>query len=120
MCATSLAMFISRVTSSEWITPPIQGVCAKMRIRMNDSRKRKLEDLKMALDENAGSKALFAAAEYTIRMRGETTAVPQGQIAALLELAEKKGSVTAAEIAKVLDTNIVGVEYESVWSVESE
>ena len=84
---------------------------------MTDSRERRLSDLKDALDENAGSKAVFAAAEYTIRMRGGTTAVPQGQIAELLQLAEEQGSVTGAEIAEVLDTEVVPVEYERRWSV---
>lgn len=87
---------------------------------MTDARERKIEHLMEALDENTKSKALFAAADYTIQMRGGTTAVPTGQIAELLQLAEKNGSVTAEEIAGVLDTNTISVDYEASWSVDSE
>lgn len=84
---------------------------------MDESRERTLEDVKDALDENAGSKALFAAAKYAVRMRGGTNAVPNGRIAELLKLAEVQGSVTAEEIAEILDTDEIGVEYETNWSV---
>lgn len=87
---------------------------------MTDSRKRKLEDLKNSLGENAGSKALFRAATYTIRMRGGSTAVPTGVIAELLAAAEDRGSLTGKEIAEILDTTEIAVEYETNWSVDSE
>jgi len=61
-----------------------------------------LEVLKNSLGEKTGSKALFRAATYTIRMRGGSTAVPTGVI------------------AELLDTNEIGVEYETSWSVNSE
>lgn len=87
---------------------------------MDDSRNRRLEDVKDALDENAGSKALFAAAKYAVRMRGGTNAVPNGRIAKLLKLADEQGSVTAAQIAEVLDTSEIPVEYDSEWSIGSD
>lgn len=87
---------------------------------MTDARERKLEHLKEALDENAGSKALFAAADYAIRMRGDSTAVPQGKISELMQRADEQGSVTPQEIAKILDTDTVAVEYQSQWGVSSE
>ena len=87
---------------------------------MNESRERKLEDLKDALEENTNSKALFAAAEYAIRMAGGRTAVPTGQIDELMQRAEEQGSVTPQEIAEVLDTNTISVGYESHWYVQTE
>ena len=66
---------------------------------MSDARERKIEYLMEALGENTKSKALFAAADYAIRMRGGTTAVPTGQIAELMQRAQQQGSVTPQEIA---------------------
>ncbi len=88
-----------------------------MRLRMTDSRKQRFQDLQEALDEKTKSKALDKAAKYTVRMRGGTTAVPKGAIAELMQLAEEQGSVTVAEIADVLDTPEVTVEYKSRWTV---
>lgn len=88
-----------------------------MRLRMTDSRERRLEHLKEALGENTKSKALDKAAEYTLRMRGNSTAIPVGAIAELMQLADDQGSVTAAEIAEVLNTPQVPVQYESQWSI---
>jgi hypothetical protein len=98
------------------------GVCNfsmadTMSLRMSESRERRLDDLQEALDENTKSKAIDKAARFTVRMRGGTTAVPQGAIAELLERAEDQGSVTAAEIAEVLDTDEIPVQYESEYQV---
>lgn len=87
---------------------------------MTDARERKLDHLKEALDENAGSKALFAAADYAIRMRGGSTAVPTGKIVELMQRADEQGSVTPQEIAEILDTDTVSVEYESHWGVKTD
>jgi hypothetical protein len=88
-----------------------------MSLRLTDARERRLEDLQDALDENTKSKAIDRAARFTVRMRGGTTAVPQGAIAELLERAEDQGSVTPAEIAEILDTDEVPVDAETTWSV---
>jgi len=87
---------------------------------MTDSRERTLKHVKAALDENAGSKALFRAAKYAVRMRGGTDAVPSGRIAELLEAADERGSLTGKEIADILDTKEMRVEYSSSWSVGGE
>jgi len=87
---------------------------------MTDSRERKLEDLKDSLNENTGSKALFRAGTYAIRMRGGSTAVPTGRVAKLLEAAEDQGSLTGKEIAEILDTDEIGVGFETSWSVNGE
>jgi hypothetical protein len=93
------------------------GVCKNMRLRMNDSRERRLEALVKATGEATKSKAIDTAAAYYTRMAGGTEAVPRGQLAELMELAEEQGSVTPAEIADVLDTRELPVEFESKWSV---
>lgn len=92
-------------------------MCNSMRLRMTESRERRLEDLQEALDENTKSKALDKAAKFTVRMRGGCSGVPQGQIAELMALAEEQGSVTGEEIAEALDTEEVPVDYRSRWSV---
>lgn len=88
-----------------------------MRLRMNDERERRLENLVEASPENTKSGAIDVAAKYYTRMRGECSAVPEGQVAQLLELAEREGSVTATEIAEVLDCPELPVEAETTWTV---
>lgn len=44
---------------------------------MTDTRERKIKHQMEALDENTKSKALFAATDYTICMRGGSTSVPE-------------------------------------------
>jgi hypothetical protein len=88
-----------------------------MRLRLNDARERRIEHLQEAVEEKTKSKALDQAAEFTIDMLGGTTARPTGAFEELLEAAEEEGSLTASEIAEVLDSRTVPVEYESKWSV---
>lgn len=84
---------------------------------MNDSRERTVEALKDALDEETKTKALFRAAEFTLRMRGGTTAIPNGAIPELLRAADDRGSLTGEEIADILDTDEIPVDYSSSWAV---
>jgi len=84
---------------------------------MSDAREGKIEDLIEVLDENTKSKALFAAGDYLIRMRGGTTAVPTGRIAELMQLAVEQGSVTPHEIAEALNTSVIRIEYSSAWAI---
>lgn len=79
---------------------------------MNDERERRLDALAEASGEKAKSKAIDTAARYYVRMAGGTTAVSTGQIAELIALAEEQGSVTPAEIADMLDTEELSVEFE--------
>jgi hypothetical protein len=88
-----------------------------MRIQKTDVRARKWENLKEATGETTVSKALDTAADYYLRMRGDTAAVPTGAIFELMQLAETQGSVTAAEIADVLDSDELPVKFELRWSV---
>jgi hypothetical protein len=49
-------------------------------------------------------------------MAGGNEVAPQGRLVELMQLAEEQRSVTAAEIADVLDVDQLPVEYESQWS----
>jgi hypothetical protein len=91
-----------------------------MRLRMTDSRERRLENLCEATDENTKSKAIDRAADYYLKMAGDTTAVPTGAVEELMELAVEQGSVTPEEIADVLYTEELPVEAETSWSVGRE
>jgi len=88
-----------------------------MRIEKTEARAKKWEYLKEATGESATSKALDRAADYYLRMRGDTTAVPKGQLAELMTAARSKGSLTPEEIAEILDTEELPVSCEVSISV---
>lgn len=88
-----------------------------MRIEATDARERKWENLKEATGKGHKSTALDTAADYYLTMAGDTTAVPVGAIEELMKRADEQGSVTAEEIADVLDTEELPVEAETSWSV---
>lgn len=88
-----------------------------MRLRMTDSRERRLDDLCEATGQNTKSKAIDQAAAFYIKMAGETTAIPTGAVAQLLDRAEAQGSLTAPEIAAILDSGELRVDAELQWSV---
>ena len=91
-----------------------------MRIEATETRKRKWANLKEATGKGHKSTALDAAADYYLKMAGDTTAVPVGAIEKLMERAVEQGSVTPEEIADVLGTEELPVEAETSWSVGSE
>jgi len=84
---------------------------------MNDRRKRIYESLVDATDENAKSKALDDAARYYLRMAGGNAANPTGALTELLAAAEEQGSLTGAEIAEILDSPELHVDYQTEFSV---
>jgi len=91
-----------------------------MRLRMNNRRERRLENLQDATGENTKSKAIDTAADYFCKMAGDNFAFPTGAVEELMERADEQGSVTAEEIAEVLDTEELPVEAETNWSVGTE
>jgi len=91
-----------------------------MRIEKTDTRARKWEYLKEATGESATSKALDRAADYYLRMRGETTAVPKGKLTELMMAANTQGSLTPEEIAEIVDTDELPVRCEVSVSVGSQ
>ncbi|WP_408957274.1 hypothetical protein [Natrinema sp. 74] len=88
-----------------------------MRIQKTEARERKWEYLKEATGESTVSGALDAAADYYLKMRGETTAQPNGRVPELIRRADQEGSLTAAEIAEILDVDELPLEYQSTWTV---
>ncbi len=88
-----------------------------MRIQKTEARERKWKYLKEATGENTVSGALDVAADYYLKMRGDTTAQPNGRVPELIRRADQEGSLTAAEIAKILDSNELSIEYQSTWTV---
>ena len=91
-----------------------------MRIEKTDARARKWDYLKEATGESATSKALDRAADYYLRMRGDTTAVPKGKLTELMTAAKTRGSLTPEEIAEILDTDELPVRCEVSVSVGSQ
>jgi len=89
----------------------------RMRIQSTDERKRRWEHLQEATGESTTSGALDVAAKYYLRMAGGTTAIPTGALEELLRAAEEQGSLTGEEIAKILDTEELPLEYKTEWGV---
>lgn len=88
-----------------------------MRIEKTEKRERLWSDLRDATGKGHTSKALDTAARYYLRMRGDTNAVPTGQLEELLAAAEDRGSLTPAEIAEILDVDELPVKYETDRSI---
>lgn len=87
-----------------------------MRLRMNDRCERRFENLMDATGEGTKSGALDVAADYYLKMSGGNPAVPNGAVPELMKQAVEKGSLTPAEIADILDTDELPVEYSREWS----
>jgi len=88
-----------------------------MRIQSTDERKRRWEHLQEATGENTTAGALDVAAKQYIRLKGGTPAVPHGVLEELLAAAEERGSLTGEEIAEILSTRELPLEYETDWSI---
>jgi len=84
-----------------------------MRIETTESRQRLWDNLVEATDERARSKAIDKASRYYLRMCGGVAAYGRGSIQELLDAAEQKGSLTAPEIAEILDERELPVSYET-------
>lgn len=57
-------------------------------------------------------RALDRAADYYLRMRSGTTAIPTRKVQQLMNVAKTKGALTPGEIAKILDTEELPVRCE--------
>jgi hypothetical protein len=88
-----------------------------MRIRMNDAREARFEELMMASPENAKSKAIDRAVEFYIEMVGSHA---QGKIDELLETAKEENCVSGPTIAEILDTKYHPVHGEFVYKTGEE
>ena len=88
-----------------------------MRIQKTESRERTWTYLKEATGESTVSGALDVAANYYLKMRGDTTAQPNGRVPELIRRADQEGALTAAEIAEILDVDELPLEYQSTWTI---
>jgi hypothetical protein len=91
-----------------------------MRIKSTDDREQLWDNLCEATNEQARSKALDAAARYYLKMCGGVAAYGRGDVQHLLDVAEEHGTLTAPEIAAILDERELPVEYETTSSVGPE
>jgi hypothetical protein len=91
----------------------------QIRLDNGANRSRKIETLAEVMGCNK-TRAVMEAVEFYLRMHGDTTAVPTGAFAQLMERADEQGSVTAEEIAALLDTDALPVEAQTSWSVGEE
>jgi|GEM_PF-905121 len=89
------------------------------RIRLTEDRDRRLSQLEDATGESTRSGSIDVAARYYVRMAGGTSAQPRGVVEKLMSAAVERGSLTPQEIAEIVDTPELGVEYEHRWSVSS-
>ena len=85
---------------------------------MTDKRERRLELLMQATGENTKSGALDAAAEFYLHMAAVDAGQRVGAFAELLSAAEDRGSLTGSEIATILDSHTVEVDFQTEWKVE--
>lgn len=84
---------------------------------MTDSRERHFDALLDATGEATKSKAIDRAVVHYCKVAGDNLVAPQGAYAELMEQAIKQGSVTPVEIARILGTDELPVEYEHEWSI---
>ena len=87
-----------------------------MRIQSTDRRERIWSELEAATGENTTAGALDVAATYYLEMRGDNQVRPTGAIPELLERAADQGSLTAEEIAEILDVDELPVAAGTSYS----
>jgi len=86
-------------------------------IRETDARERRLERLKDATGESTKSGAIDVAAKYYLHM-GETDVGHRvGAVNDLMEAAAERGSLTAPEIAEILDCDELPVQANTSYNV---
>jgi hypothetical protein len=90
-----------------------------MRIQKTESRERLWSHLREATGRGHTSAALDDAARYYLRMRGGTGAHPRGVVELVMREAERRGSLTAGELAELLSVDELGVTYRSELTVTS-
>lgn len=88
-----------------------------MRIRDTDERVRRLERLQEATGENTKSGALDEAAKFYLQMGAVDVGQRVGAFDELLSAAAERGSLTAPEIAAILDTPQLPLDAETSYSV---
>jgi len=90
-----------------------------MRIQKTDARERKWKYLKEATGESTVSGALMRPRTTTSKCVG-TRQPSRGCVPELIQRADQEGSLTAAEIVEVIDTDELPLEYRSTWTIGDE
>lgn len=88
-----------------------------MSLRMTEDRERRIERLQEATGENTKAGALDVAASYYLQMGAVDAGVRVGNVEELLSAAAERGSLTAPEIAAIIDTPQLPVEADTSYSV---
>jgi hypothetical protein len=88
-----------------------------MRIRDTDRRKREWENLKEATGENTKSGAIDTAVRFYLEMGKVDYGKRVGEFDTLMSAAVEQGSLTAPEIAEILDTEYLPLEASASYSV---
>jgi len=91
-----------------------------MRIRDTDRRKREWSNLKEATGEKTKAGAIDAAVRFYLSMGRVDYGKQVGQFNELMKTANKEGSLTAPEIADILDTEYLPVQASASYSVGRE
>jgi len=86
-----------------------------MRIHDTEQRERRWEALQEATGESTVSGAIDVAVAYYLTMHGDTIVEPTGAVPELMNRATEEGSLTARQIADVLDVDELPVEYTEEW-----
>ena len=89
-------------------------------IRETDARERRLKRLKEATGENTQAGAIDVAAKYYLEMGAVDVGKRVGSVNELMETAAKRGSLTAPEIAEILDCDELPVEAETSYQIGRE
>lgn len=88
-----------------------------MSLRMTEARERRIERLQEATGENTKAGALDVAANYYLQMGAVDAGARVGNVEELLSAAADRGSLTAPEIAAIIDTPQLPVEADTSYSV---
>ena len=91
-----------------------------MRIRDTDRRTREWENLKEATGESTKSGAIDTAVRFYLEMGRVDYGKQVGQFNELMQTATEQGSLTAPEIAAILDTEYLPVEASATYSLGRE
>ena len=88
-----------------------------MRIADTDERDRRWERLKEATGDDTTSGAIDVAAKYYLHMGAVDYGDRVGVMSELMDAAAKRGSLTAPEIAQILNCDELPVQAETSYQV---
>ena len=86
-------------------------------MRMTDQRERMLEALLDATGEKTKSKAIDKAVNHYCKCAGANAAHPTGTYEELMTEAVEQGGLTAREIATILHTKSLPVQYSQNYEI---